>query len=211
MCLQFMMKQLDAFWTRYWCSVINIYLWNRKYYWNWFHIWIFADMKPIPIYVLYADLGVRPTRPIVPAPTCRLSSSLYLSHWCWQWWQLQWHGLSLCVSFFRYGVCSCPSPLVIQGNVCVEKEEQVWESMFLLTSIHQPSPSHHLTNGKLPCDYHHLIAINHDHHRSQPGLCSAARDCHESADCLYNREGGYYRWWWRKFMFVVVKELLFVY
>ena len=72
--------------------------------------------------------------------------------------------------------------------------------MFLLTSIHQPSPSHHLTNGKLPCHYHHLIAINHDHHRSQPGLCSAARDCHESADCLYNREGGYYRWWWRNFI-----------
>ena len=39
------------------------------------------------------------------------------------------------------------------------------------------------------------IAIIVDITVFQPGLCSAARDCHPSADCLYNREGGYYRWW----------------
>ena len=25
----------------------------------------------------------------------------------------------------RYGVCSCPSPLILQGSICVEKEDQV--------------------------------------------------------------------------------------
>ena len=117
-------------------------------------------MKPIPIYVLYADLGVRPTRPIVPAPTCRFSSSLYLSqlwHWCWRWWHLQWHDFSLCVSFFRYGVCSCPSPLVIQGNVCVEKEAQVWEYQCFFSP--QFINHHHLTT--LPMvSYHVIITIS---------------------------------------------------
>ena len=47
--------------------------------------------------------------------------------------------------FLRYGVCSCPSPLVVQGNVCVEKEDQV----VIIDSIAVSPYSQMVSDGKV--------------------------------------------------------------